>query len=647
MKNIDDLIKAKTAAIETKQVGESHAAEQEVLQNSQSDLAELTNNKKQLELVRESLSMEESGRTKAKTSSEKAEEELDAKVPELENVGISKEDLLKNPDYADYDVVIKNSEASEEVALYSTPSVGSEELNKKLVGLGVELPDSEYDEKIVGQAIEARLVELNDSILETKLQIPEERESVVKEIITTHKIKSGHIDLRRDVSSHETNGSFKDVAEGLENQFRYIPIVQENPELKKAIIEAVITESILSKSEVYQEQQAKRTEHDKKVAAYAEVEAKLPEYVEALNTNLLDPLHEHLSKLDKHIANAVLANPEFKAILDTYTFDGQWGNEASPRKITDLKLDGVAPTVAQMKKHLASKPWDTYQFERVLKTLEGLAGMSYDDFKEINRDDMFQGYLKEISQELVPHETVPKAERLTDYQEWDRGFAEMEYRARDQASRLTNYVALKEEFDGNDISEAGSEHKKITAELAQLGKAGEELSSGGSNVEFRFGEGRVINATWEERGKGWQEKLIACDAKILQIDESLQSLGQRPTGLFSKKKGEEWDNKKARLEFERKSKDGEKETTDNNIKNYNEDWTSRLSLPEDITKIFEGRSATVSEVRSALYEKSSELRAAEMPLGEAVRKKEFAASKLTELEKSRFYFEDTSYIFPN
>lgn len=642
MKNLDDLLKAKAAQAETEQQTKAEQEEAEVRQSVEGELTELQSAKQQLEFIKQSLSIEETGRTSAKRGRQQAETKIDAKAADLEKVGLSKEELLSNPDYQELEEVKGVSDAAAEEEMYSTPSVGSEELNKKLSSLGVEVPEGEADERAVSRAIEARVSALDTSILETRLKIPSEREKVVSDIVSTYKLKLPNLEVGREMTSYREEGSFKDVYRQLDDKLYSVPIVNNNPELRQAVMTQVVKEALLAKNKTYQEKLGKREEYETRLKAYEDAKEKLPEYLEFLNSSFFDAISERLAKLDQGVERDLWDNSELKGLADIY--DINWRE----RKITGLKLDkGALPSVKEMERLMNSsrKPWeDMGNLSYTLEGLERLEGVKYEDYRN-RRRDVFQGNLNAIVRQLPPKETVPQKHRYTDetYQKWDAAFKKTEDRAEAQAKQFTEYVVLQQEMRTEDTSGARTEKGNIDKNLEDLRTAASRLAGSGE-TEFRVEGGKVINTSWEKSNNDLREEKGRIETEKTQLEVDLRNLGSKPEGLFSGKKKEAWEAEHTRISREIAKRDERIGQIDGALTANSADWTGRFNLPPELLEEMEGTTTKGGEISKVIYGEMETMQPRGEELGQVVRSSEGKRQKLTELEKRRF-LEDTQSDF--
>ncbi len=639
MKNLDDLLRAKAAQAETAEQIKVEQEEAEVKQNVEKDLAGLERSKQQLGLIKESLSMEETGRASAKKEKQQAETKIDAKAADLEKVGLSKEELLSNPDYQELEEVKGVVDAASAEEVYSTASVGSEELKARLESLGVEVVDGETDQGAIERAIEARVSELDTNILETRLKIPSERERVVSDIISTHKLKLEKLKVGRESSSaYREEGTFKELYSEMEMKLRSVPIVRDNPEVREAVMQELIKNELLSKNKTYQEKKENRESHETRLKEYEAAKEKLPEYLEFLNTSFFDTLGAALSKLDRGVESDLWDSSELKDLKDIYTINFR------ERKITGLKLDKNAlPSVKEMERMMSSSqmPWDDGNLSFALKGIARLEGVTYDDYRN-RRHDVFSGNLRAIARELPPKETVPEERRYTEetYEKWDEAFKKTEDRALSQAKEFTGYVALNEELKGVDIRSASVDKEEIDSMIETLRKAASRVAGEGT---YKIEGGKIFDLKNQEHWKDMQTERNEAEVEKNRLEGERTALGSKPEGLFSGKKKELWEAEHDRLSREITQKRERIEFLEDWLggKNNSGDRTEYLNIPSEIIEGIEGTTVSSQDISSLLYAKMEEMRPQQSELRQTVETSESKQRRLKEKE-SQLFMEDSS-----
>ena len=98
LRNLDNFLRARN---EQKQAEESEKIALEELEVNKNEQTELANTKQQLELLKESLSAEKTGRDYYEKIKRNAEMQIAPIEKTLEANGLSKEELLNNPEYQD------------------------------------------------------------------------------------------------------------------------------------------------------------------------------------------------------------------------------------------------------------------------------------------------------------------------------------------------------------------------------------------------------------------------------------------------------------------------------------------------------------------------------------------------------------------
>ncbi|CAN5731680.1 hypothetical protein BH11PAT2_BH11PAT2_07090 [soil metagenome] len=640
MKNLDDLLKEKVAKAEEDQRAQ---AEQDSAIASQADveargvveaeLSSLEKIKEQLAVIKESLSMEQEGKGSAARERKNAESKIDAKVDELEAVGLTKEEILTNPEYKEVEEVKGVNDAAETEAVFATPSIGSRELQARLTTLAVELPEGETNEQSISRAIEARMAEIDTNILETRLKIPSEREKVVADIISSKRLKIDDLETVNGSSSpYGEKGTFKDVYSGLERKLHSLSVVKNNPEIEKAVMEEMLKEALLDKNKKYQEKSAKRDEHFKKLEAYESAKEKLPEYIDFLNKEFFNKITDAIDALDERVAREVWSSSEMQSISDVYNFNYR------EKKITSVKLpDNALPSVNEMNRLMSSaqKPWDSNgNLEYALQGIVKLKGVTIEDFRN-RRSKLFEGNLRAILKELPPKETVPYESHYTDetYQKWDAAFKRAEDRAESQAAQFTEYVELSKELRSEDTYEIRSEKDGIEKALENLRLAASRLANGGT---YRVQDGKVINVSIEsQKQEQSTEKTRTEEAKV-DLEKELSELGPKPEGLFSGKKKDAWEVEKNRLTKEIATKTEYIQRIDVSLRSTNEDWTNQLNLPADVVEQLEGQTTQAGEISNVIYSKMEELQPRAEELRHIVQGNDTKRIRLQEMEKKRF-----------
>ncbi|MDB5244899.1 MAG: hypothetical protein JWN90_4 [Parcubacteria group bacterium] len=647
MKNLDDLLKVKAAqAAEVEQAqtqeqevqeGQKEAAAQKAIEG---DLKGLERTKQQIILIKESLALEQEGKASAKRGRQSAEAKIDAKATDLEAVGLSKEELLSNPEYKELEEVQGVADASEQEGMYANASVGSSALEARLKTLGIEVPEGEANEQAISQAIEARILKLDTSIFETRLKIPSEREKVVSDIISTYNLRADNLleVAKISDSTQGEKGTYKDLYSKLEGTLNAIPVVKDNPEVQQAVVQQVIKEALLKKDTNYQEKKGKREEYDSRLKAYESAKEKLPEYIEFLNTNFFDKITEALGKLDESVASHVLSSPEVQNLTEIYDFNFR------DKKIIGIKSkDNALPSAEEMDRLMSSTqtPWDTNgNLSYAIQGIKKLEGMTLQDYRS-TRPDVFSGNLKAIAKELPPKETVPEQHQYSDatYEKWDAAFKKGEDRAEAQAKYFTEYAAVVREVRSVDTFKLKSEKEALDKEREALRLAASKLAGGG---EFRIEDGKVINVGVETQKKEQEAEKTAIGEAIVLLQKELTELGPKPEGWLSGKKTAAWDTENTRLAGDIVKKTQQIARIDESLKTTNEDWSARLDLPTDVLQELNGTST--SELFKILSEKMDEIQPRVEELGQAVRENDSVRQRLQEMEKGRF-IENTSDDF--
>lgn len=272
-KNLDDILKAKTAAAEAEKAERAAQEEAEVREGIEEELESLASSKQSLEILKESLDMERSGREKARSGKKGAESAIDAKSAKLEEVGLTKEQLLTDPEYADVQEVQDLKQATEEAGLYESPSAGSPELVAKLSSLGIEVSPDASEQEIASE-VHARIAAIDREMIEKRLEIPGERERIAGELLEKYKLisperlKQLSADIRVARNTSTTGTSVERTYERLEKELSSVRELESQPTLKDTVMEQYMRELVLEeerrKSEYEAEEKRNRTGDDRK-----------------------------------------------------------------------------------------------------------------------------------------------------------------------------------------------------------------------------------------------------------------------------------------------------------------------------------------------------------------------------------------------
>lgn len=272
-KNLDEILKAKTSAIEAEKAEQAAQAEAEAVQGIEAELAQLAKTKRDLEIVQESISTETSGRSKAQRSKKTAESAIDAKSKQLMEVGLTKEQLLTDPEYEDVQEVQELRQASEEADLYSTPSVGTPELFTKLTSMGIEVPADATESDILAE-IHSRVAAIDREMIAKRLEIPGERTKIATELlekrklISPEKLKLFSADVRVARNAGSSGTLVEKAYDRLNQEISSISELESQPALRESVMEQYMREFILaeekSKSEYEAQQERSRTGDDRK-----------------------------------------------------------------------------------------------------------------------------------------------------------------------------------------------------------------------------------------------------------------------------------------------------------------------------------------------------------------------------------------------
>jgi hypothetical protein len=248
MKSLDDLLAKKKGEREAIAQQEKDSQEQAAQEQRQSDITSLEKAKKQLSIIKNSLSLEKGGRVSATERDQTAQDTFEQKAKELEEYDITKEQLLT--EYAELDEIQELEAAREEKDVFSIESVQSEKLQSTLESLGVEVPPGSTEEKVVA-LIEKRLESINSELSEKQLEAPNGKEAVITSILEEN-------DLLSDQSLQSLNtiyygrGGAKFIGSGVQdasnhfiNTLSKIPALRGNTELRNAVMERLATEVIL------------------------------------------------------------------------------------------------------------------------------------------------------------------------------------------------------------------------------------------------------------------------------------------------------------------------------------------------------------------------------------------------------------------
>jgi hypothetical protein len=276
MKNLDDLLKTKAAQAETEKKTKAQEEEQLARESVAGDISGLETSKRQLSIVKESLSMEKEGRSKATRRKQSAESKIDSKVGDLEKFGISKEDLLTSPDYSELEEVEEVKGASEEAEIFSNPSVDTEPLKAKLESLGIEVPEN-ASESDIESLVSERMNSIDKELVLKRIEIPGEKEKIVDEILAEKNLLTesslNSFNTVRNAPAGYNNGlvgsSVKEAYQHFDSKLSRIPLVEEYPELKQAVMEKIAREIVLKEEKDKTDKViAERAKHEEGVEKY-------------------------------------------------------------------------------------------------------------------------------------------------------------------------------------------------------------------------------------------------------------------------------------------------------------------------------------------------------------------------------------------
>ncbi|MEK7511031.1 MAG: hypothetical protein AAB582_02255 [Patescibacteria group bacterium] len=276
MKNLDDLLKTKAAQAETEKKLKAQEEERTARENVKGSISSLETSKKQLSVVKESLSMEKEGRGKATRRKQSAESKIDSKVGDLEKYGISKDELLTNPEYSELEEVEEVKGANEEAEIFSSPSVENDALKAKLESLGVEVPEN-ASESDIESLVSERMNSIDKELVLKRIEIPGEKEKIVDEILAEKNLLTdsslNSFNTVRNVPAGYNNGlvgsSAKEAYQHFDSKLSRIPLVQEYPELKQAVMEKIARQIVLKEEKAKTEKVvAERARHEEGVQKY-------------------------------------------------------------------------------------------------------------------------------------------------------------------------------------------------------------------------------------------------------------------------------------------------------------------------------------------------------------------------------------------
>lgn len=501
--------------------------------------------------------------------------------------------------------------------LLRTPSVGTPEFTKKIESLDISVPDGEtLTEREVSSLIEARSRNLRDEIIETRFEIPSERDAVISELIKEHGLSLSLEDSIKKSGTDTWEGTRRAVSEQLTALLADISICNKNPQIQTALRERLVRDALLLKNASYQREKRDREAHQDRLTAYAEAEAALPAFLEFLN-DAFAPLFDVLRNLEPDALQEILKNESLQQALSHLEID-----------FSQMKVTGVRFRESSNSPHMRSGFPSVESIEDTKRVIEdsrqsiknsaSLIRKSFDnpsyelsgeEKSQIRRGNSIANRLREISTALRDQERVEREGRHSEeyYAESDRALAKNEDVARTTATHFIEYADAAERIQS--VADIERKIDRLTTTLTTLKIPIERLAH--NQDSFTVGRRReLINLSEKKREiERLRAERTALETKKQQRLETLQALGARPKVLFSGDKAKAWDASRADLQLQIGALENKIEKISEDIRHVDGDVSKQFGVTEDLTRLLPyGEEMTGEKISLTLSEEARTLR---------------------------------------